>query len=259
MMRALNVESSNTPSMFVIFVSLGVVLLVLLAFLAAILNCNSEDFVSLRSYLTFQVDGEGSDEQYRNRLARILESKKKEKEETASQRRERLLKNFHKDQVIMEVTTNDLIDSCHTISIAGSGSTDSNEIDGNELGKKESIDNYDNITVETFVDNPEETSKLKLPVMPSTTEHRQVPNNCAICLSSYEIGDKVVWSSNEKCNHAFHVDCIVEWLIKMQEGTPCPCCRQEFTNLPPFVPQNTGDISDRTSFNPDVISFRRRT
>ena len=51
--------------------------------------------------MTGQVDGEGSDERYRNRIARILESKKKEKEETPSQRRERLLKNFHNDKVIM--------------------------------------------------------------------------------------------------------------------------------------------------------------
>ena len=149
-----------------------------------------------------------------------------------------------------------MIDSCHTDSTTGSGSTDSNEIDGNILKKKESIDNYDNITVETFVDNPEETSKLKLPVTPSTTEHREVPNNCAICLSSYEIGDKVVWSSNERCNHAFHEDCVVEWLIKMQEGTPCPCCRQEFTNLPPFVPQNAEHIIVKRAFNPTVVSFR---
>ena len=148
-----------------------------------------------------------------------------------------------------------MIYSCHTISI-GSGSTDSDEIDGKILEKKEPIDIDDNITLETFDDNPEETSKLKLPVMSSTTKCRKVPNNCAICLSSYEIGDKVVWSSNETCHHAFHEDCILEWLIKMQEGTPCPCCRQEFTKLAPFVPKNTEDLVNEPAFNPAVFTLR---
>ena len=30
---------------------------------------------------------------------------------------------------------------------------------------------------------------------------------------------------------AFHQECIVEWLVKMQDGTPCPCCRREFVKL----------------------------
>lgn len=25
---------------------------------------------------------------------------------------------------------------------------------------------------------------------------------------------------------------MMDWLIKVRDGTPCPCCRQEFTDLP---------------------------
>jgi Ring finger domain len=58
---------------------------------------------------------------------------------------------------------------------------------------------------------------------------RSVPNCCAICLGSYEVDDIVVWSSNESdCQHAFHEDCMIEWMCKMQTGTPCPLCRQNF-------------------------------
>lgn len=57
-----------------------------------------------------------------------------------------------------------------------------------------------------------------------------VPNCCAICLGDYDVGDQVVWSSNQECPHAFHQECIIDWLIKMQPATPCPCCRQEFTD-----------------------------
>lgn len=60
-------------------------------------------------------------------------------------------------------------------------------------------------------------------------ERRTVPNGCAICLSSYNVGENVVWSNN--CPHCFHEECVTDWLVKMQESTPCPCCRQEFTDL----------------------------
>jgi hypothetical protein len=60
---------------------------------------------------------------------------------------------------------------------------------------------------------------------------RTVPNCCAVCLCTYEPGESIVWSSTKECPHAFHEECVVEWLINMQDRTPCPCCRQEFTDL----------------------------
>lgn len=58
-----------------------------------------------------------------------------------------------------------------------------------------------------------------------------VPNCCAVCLGDYEVDDTVVWSCHKKCRHAFHQECIMEWLVKIPDGgTPCPCCRQEFTD-----------------------------
>jgi hypothetical protein len=61
--------------------------------------------------------------------------------------------------------------------------------------------------------------------------NRTVPNCCAVCLCTYEPGESIVWSSTKECPHAFHEECILEWLIKMQDGTPCPCCRQEFVDV----------------------------
>jgi len=71
----------------------------------------------------------------------------------------------------------------------------------------------------------EDTGQLKL------RSGKLVPNCCAVCLSGYRVGDIVTWSSNPECIHAFHRECVVDWLIKMQPETPCPCCRQEFTDL----------------------------
>lgn len=79
-------------------------------------------------------------------------------------------------------------------------------------------------------------------------ERRSCPIFCAICLTEYEVSERVSWSSNPACTHVFHEDCVVQWLVslgrtksKMQRfssepseaqllnfGLECPCCRQEF-------------------------------
>ena len=82
-----------------------------------------------------------------------------------------------------------------------------------------------NDNVDDALDEFEAEGYLTLPC------HQKAPNCCAVCLSSYSAGDTVIWSSNKACKHAFHEDCILDWLTKIQKGTPCPCCRQEFTDL----------------------------
>jgi len=59
---------------------------------------------------------------------------------------------------------------------------------------------------------------------------RRVSDNCAICINPYEVGDVVVWSSNPKCEHAFHEECIIPWLGKKNDPV-CPNCRQTFIEL----------------------------
>ena len=54
---------------------------------------------------------------------------------------------------------------------------------------------------------------------------RTVPGFCAICLCPYETNDKISWSPETSCQHAFHSDCIVPWLAKKEEPR-CPVCRQ---------------------------------
>mmetsp|Transcript_21746 Transcript_21746/g.38327 ORF Transcript_21746/g.38327 Transcript_21746/m.38327 type:complete len:1039 (-) Transcript_21746:340-3456(-) len=44
---------------------------------------------------------------------------------------------------------------------------------------------------------------------------------CAICLCPYEEGDIRIFS--KRCTHAFHKECILEWLVKSHNE--CPCCR----------------------------------
>ena len=52
--------------------------------------------------------------------------------------------------------------------------------------------------------------------------------NCDICLESFAVGDRITWSRNLQCSHAFHWNCIIDWLKR--KGN-CPTCRQQYVIL----------------------------
>ena len=51
---------------------------------------------------------------------------------------------------------------------------------------------------------------------------------CEICLMDYEVGDEVCFSPNKDCTHAFHTECIADWLLK---NNTCPVCRQDYLEV----------------------------
>ena len=50
-------------------------------------------------------------------------------------------------------------------------------------------------------------------------------NECPICCEDYAKGDDIAWSKNETCCHAYHTDCILEWLMNHDD---CPMCRNNY-------------------------------
>lgn len=54
------------------------------------------------------------------------------------------------------------------------------------------------------------------------------PKNCPICFEAYKEGDNLAWSKNTDCPHAFHLDCIIDWLM---DNDDCPMCRGDYLCL----------------------------
>lgn len=54
-----------------------------------------------------------------------------------------------------------------------------------------------------------------------------IQNMCAICCDDYEEGDDIAYSRNQECHHFYHVDCILEWLMR-DDHNDCPLCRSAF-------------------------------
>jgi Ring finger domain len=108
---------------------------------------------------------------------------------------------------------------------------ESQEEDFNEESNSRSImvgnDGYSENSYDSEVD---EGIFIEIPepgTLPSM-EMRLVPNKCAICLSPYEVGETLVWSSNDLCQHAFHSQCMQNWILQQRGPPHCPCCRQIF-------------------------------
>jgi hypothetical protein len=49
---------------------------------------------------------------------------------------------------------------------------------------------------------------------------------CAICLSPFKSQQLVCESNNSSCQHVFHKDCMVDWLMKHHDS--CPMCREVY-------------------------------
>lgn len=109
-----------------------------------------------------------------------------------------------------------------------------------------STDYFDEANFDVALKLPDTTMPLKRDENDNHDgKQRHVSAECAICLAVYASGDKVAWSSLD-CKHAFHEQCIIEWLMtlgkKANRGRQitvlqhhlckfkmvCPVCRQDF-------------------------------
>jgi Ring finger domain len=57
------------------------------------------------------------------------------------------------------------------------------------------------------------------------TSQQEEDNECPICMEPFVAGEIVSWSPNIDCHHAFHHQCIKEWLVHHDS---CPYCRTHY-------------------------------
>lgn len=85
----------------------------------------------------------------------------------------------------------------------------------------------ENVTADDYLgDLDDSTMRVRLPA-DAANGNRSVSGLCAICLCPYSAGEKLTWSPKTACQHAFHKDCLIQWLAKKEE-LKCPVCRQDY-------------------------------
>lgn len=175
---------------------------VVMVVLFTVICCCRKHFASLvREWTMERSSGHLSDAFY---ISQLMEQREREIEKTQDSpevRENKLLASFQREKICAVVD-------------------ESFFVDGDEVSDTEHHE------AETDVE-----SQTGLIEIPSTGV--VFPNCCAVCLCPYEVGETVVWSTNPNCQHAFHDECIIQWLTKMRKGEPCPCCRQQFVDLSP--------------------------
>lgn len=75
---------------------------------------------------------------------------------------------------------------------------------------------------------PPPASRSSIDAMPTvkiTQRHLRSDSHCPVCKEKFELGSE---ARQMPCNHMYHSDCIVPWLV---QHNSCPVCRQE---LPPL-------------------------
>ena len=127
-------------------------------------------------------------------------------------------------------------------------STKSSDANNNQDGNGNGNDNQNDKTeTEKDVCSPLKSlfEGLKNSIAPPEPEEQQENEQesdsdsdklCPICLAEFEDDQDVCKSKNDKCQHMFHLDCMIEWLMKHNE---CPLCRNDY--LKDSSSDNDGD------------------
>jgi hypothetical protein len=68
-------------------------------------------------------------------------------------------------------------------------------------------------------------SKRTIRNMLSTWRRPSQSDSCCICLEAYRPGDTICAATTTSCDHAFHKECIWEWL--QNDHNDCPLCRTD--------------------------------
>ncbi|GMG99965.1 hypothetical protein Nepgr_001805 [Nepenthes gracilis] len=77
-----------------------------------------------------------------------------------------------------------------------------------------------------------------MPTVKISPAHLRTDSHCPVCKDRFEVGSE---ARKMPCNHLYHSDCIVPWLV---QHNSCPVCRLE---LPPPGSNNTAWVAQSSS------------
>eukprot|EP00980_Cylindrotheca_fusiformis_P008504 scaffold1805_cov104-Cylindrotheca_fusiformis.AAC.11 len=96
------------------------------------------------------------------------------------------------------------------------------------LGHKEKTIDHDKSAPPPPLSVPNTTQHSFCQVLSSwaTTSREQQQDCCccSICLEAYRPGESICMAKTPSCDHLFHKDCLLEWM--MQRNDACPLCRE---------------------------------
>lgn len=82
-----------------------------------------------------------------------------------------------------------------------------------------------------------------MPIIKITRAHIQTDSHCPVCKDQFELGTE---ARQMPCNHIYHSDCIVPWLV---QHNSCPVCRHELGSSTSNCRQNSSSGSRSSSSN----------
>ena len=162
--------------------------------------------------------------------------------ETSEERKEKILSKLY-TVTVLEDSSNTAASSIRSMSkLDGSADAKTQEAtegsteavhDNNEEKQSKDADGNDN-----SANNQGESSSSS---KPESLRHHQPSSTlsflsslirpthdaeCCICLDHYQPGEVICASKSEECNHVFHKECLIPWMMK--NNGRCPLCRVDF-------------------------------
>jgi hypothetical protein len=148
-------------------------------------------------------------------------------------RKHRLCFRVREEDIAMHDNNNDTYDENNAYDVETGDDETVRRTKNNEdcIDITESCDDYGD---DQTTDSENSSVVLRIP-QARRIDSFKCSNICVICHEKYKTDDEVVFSSNVKCDHVFHIDCMAECISQTKgSNIPCPCCRQCFLDATMF-------------------------
>jgi E3 ubiquitin-protein ligase RNF115/126 len=89
-----------------------------------------------------------------------------------------------------------------------------------------------------------------MPTIKISQRHLRSDSHCPVCKEKFELGSE---ARQMPCNHIYHSDCIVPWLV---QHNSCPVCRQELPSQGLGNSRSSNNRSRSSSFGSNTTNGR---